>query len=90
MITGASFYCPDLVINTPSIEPSIVLPNSGGADLCLLESEEYPTPLVAVAMTGSGPGVCVISTSWQKRYQLYPGIEAVPVSSPAERESLFR
>lgn len=64
LITSGKFYCPELVFDSPSTEPSIVLPNSGGTDLCLLESDEYPTPLVAVSMTGSGPGVCVISTSW--------------------------
>ncbi|MCK5064285.1 MAG: VCBS repeat-containing protein [Candidatus Fermentibacteraceae bacterium] len=62
--TSSSFHCPALVFSSPSIEPSVSLPSSVGADMCLLQSDQYPTPLAAIAMTGSGPGVCVISTSW--------------------------
>lgn len=64
LITETSFRCPDLVFESPTVEPSIMLPNSGGADLCLLESDLYSTPLAAIAMSGPGPGVCVIRTSW--------------------------
>ncbi len=64
LATNGSFHCPALVFSSPSIEPSVSLPSSGGADMCLLQSDLYPTPLAAIAMTGSGPGVCVISTSW--------------------------
>ncbi len=63
-ITSTSFYYPYLTFVSPTLEPSVVLPNSGGADMCLLESNLYPTPLIAIAMTGSGPGVCMINTSW--------------------------
>jgi hypothetical protein len=64
LVTTASFHCPYLVFVSPTVEPSISLPTSGGCDLCLLESDLYPTPLAAIAMSGSGSGVCVISTSW--------------------------
>ncbi len=63
-ITSTSFYCPYLTFVSPTLEPSVVLPSSGGADMCLLKSNLYPTPLIAVAMTGSGSGVCMINTSW--------------------------
>ena len=62
--TAISLHCPYLTFVSPTIEPSVLLPNSGGADMCLLESDLYPTPLIAIAMTGSGPGVCMINTSW--------------------------
>lgn len=64
VITSTSIYCPYLTFVSPSLEPSVLLPNSGGIDMCLLESNLYPTPLIAIAFAGSGPGVCMISTSW--------------------------
>jgi hypothetical protein len=63
-VTATKFHCPPLVFASPSVEPSFALPGSVGCDLCLLESDAYPTPLVGIAMSGSGPGVCVINTSW--------------------------
>jgi len=64
LATSTNLYCPDLVFSSPSTGPSIALPNSGGCDLCLLESDLYPTPPVAVAMNSPGWGVCAINTSW--------------------------
>lgn len=64
VLTPSRFHCPQLVFASPSTDPQISLPNTGGSDLCLLESDQYPTPLAAVAMVDSGAGLCVISTSW--------------------------
>ncbi|RKZ02946.1 hypothetical protein DRQ21_07200 [Candidatus Fermentibacteria bacterium] len=64
VLTGDSFHCPPLVFNSPSVEPSINLPGSQGEDMCLLQSDLYPAPLAAVALSGTGSGVCAISTSW--------------------------
>jgi hypothetical protein len=64
VVTSSTLCCPDLVFSSPSYEPSVSLPGPGGCNLCLLESSLYPTPLAAVAMNGSGWGVCAISTSW--------------------------
>ena len=41
------------------------LPSSPGRDFCFLNSDLYPTPLAAVAISSvTGPGVCTIATSW--------------------------
>jgi len=64
LLTQYYFHCPLLVFSSPSTLPSLMLPNSGGSDLCLLESDLYPTPLAAVAMVSPGVGLCAISTSW--------------------------
>ncbi len=64
-LTEYSLHCPVLAQTTPPTEPSINLPSSPGTDFCLLESDQFPTPLVCVSMNGSGPGVCAVRTSWQ-------------------------
>lgn len=64
VITPLTFHCPPLVFSSPSILPLVTLPNHGGSDLCLLDSDLYPTPLAAVGMMGPGVGLCAISTSW--------------------------
>ncbi len=79
VVTTTSFHCPELEFSSPSIEPSIILPNTDASDLCMLSTNLFPTPLVAVAMQAPGPGVCSICTSW------FEGIEdqpepAVPIS----------
>lgn len=65
IVTQTGFHCPELEFLSPSTEPSITLPNSDARDLCLLDSDLFPTPMAAVAMEDSaGPGVCAICTSW--------------------------
>jgi hypothetical protein len=64
-LTPGTFNAPPLVFSSPVTTPQTQLPNSPGSCMCLFESDQYPTPLVAVAMEGaSGPGICVIHTSW--------------------------
>jgi len=69
LVTSGSFYCPDLEFVSPSIEPHVDLPGGGGCDLCLLDSDLYPTPIAAVAMSAGGCGVCAIRTSWPEGVQ---------------------
>ncbi len=64
-LTVANLHCPILTLTDPQTEPSIPLPSSPATDLCLLESDQFPTPLVCVAMAGSSLGVCAVRTSWQ-------------------------
>ncbi len=64
-LTPGTFNAPPLVFSSPVTTPQTQLPNSPGSSMCLFVSDQYPTPLVAVAMEGaSGPGICVIHTSW--------------------------
>ncbi len=64
-LTAGTFNAPPLVFSSPATTPQTQLPNSPGSSMCLFESDQYPTPLVAVAMAGTtGPGICVIHTSW--------------------------
>lgn len=64
-LTAGAFNAPPLVFSSPVTTPQTQLPNSSGSSMCLFESDQYPTPLVAVAMAGTtGPGICVIHTSW--------------------------
>ncbi len=70
LITGAFYYCLELVFNSPSIEPSIVLPNSGGADLCLLESEEYHPGRGGLTVVGECQvEVMILDISNQNKYK---------------------
>jgi len=64
-LTAASIHCPILTLSDPQTEPSIPLPSSPATDLCILESDKFPTPIVCVAMNGYSPGVCGVRTSWQ-------------------------
>jgi len=50
--TSTSLHCPLLTFESPSIEPSVQLPGSGGTDMCFLNSDLYPTPLIAISMGG--------------------------------------
>ncbi len=63
-LTAASIHCPLLTLTDPQTEPSIALPSSPAKDMCLLESDQFPTPLICIAMDGSSPGVCAVRTSW--------------------------
>lgn len=84
-LTWTKFHCPALVFSSPGVEPSIALPNPGGSDLCLLDSDEYPTPLVGVAISGSGLGLCAINTSWP----VAAGEETSATVDPARTISLL-
>ncbi len=64
-LVSTKLYCPTLTYSNPQIEPFVPLPSSAAKDMCLLESDQFPTPLVCVAMNGASPGVCAIRTSWQ-------------------------
>jgi len=76
VVTSGTFYCPSLDFWSSPPVPSVALPGTGAEDICLLQSEYSPTPLVAVAMNGEGPGICAIRTSWPE------GVEGqVPCSS---------
>lgn len=90
-LTPGTFNAPPLVFSSPVTAPATQLPNDIGSSMCLLESDQYPTPLVAVAMEGSsGPGVCVLRTSWPVGIQggaqsfLPGGIPARLVENPGE------
>lgn len=63
VLTTGTFHTVEL-FPYPVGTGSCDLPGETGTDMCFLESDKYPTPLVAVAMTGDGPGLCVIATSW--------------------------
>jgi hypothetical protein len=64
-LTETDIHCPILTLTNPQTEPSIQLPSSLPTDFCILESDQFPTPIVCVSMDGSSPGVCAVRTSWQ-------------------------
>ena len=65
VLTEDFFYITEPAIITPISGPSCNLPSSPGRDMCLLSSNNYPTQLAAVAMSGGvGSGICAIATSW--------------------------
>ena len=78
VLTARTFHVMDPVLySTPG--PSCDLPSLFGVDLCLLASDQYPTPLAAVALSGT-PGLCVLVTSWPE------GIgESTPAADPHVR-----
>ncbi len=64
VLTASSLICPSLAyIPVPGF-PEISLPGTMPVDLCLINSENFPTPLAVAAMSGTGQGVCAIATSW--------------------------
>jgi hypothetical protein len=65
VLTETKLHCPVLTSISPQSEPSVLLPSAPAQDFCLLDSDQFPTPLVCIAMNGTGPGVCALRTSWQ-------------------------
>jgi len=65
VLTNEEFYLTEPAIINPEPGPSSNLPAVPGRDFCFLNSDLYPTPLAAVAISSvTGPGVCTIATSW--------------------------
>ena len=64
VLTISRLTCPPLAYNPVPGYPETFLPGTMPVDLCLLNSENFPTPLAAAAMSGTGQGVCAIATSW--------------------------
>lgn len=62
VLTTGFFYLSEPEEYFVSPGDSCSLPASG-QDLCLLNSDQFPTPLAAVVLSGT-PGVCVLVTSW--------------------------
>jgi len=78
VLTSRTFHVMDPILSTDP-GPSCDLPSNYGVDLCLLTSDQYPTPLAAVALSGT-PGLCVLVTSWPE------GIEVTtPMADPYVR-----
>ncbi|MBD3370044.1 hypothetical protein GF402_06755 [Candidatus Fermentibacteria bacterium] len=62
VLTSLGFHVAEPEIHDPDPGPDCSLPTSGN-DLCMIQSDAYATPLAGVALTGSGPGLCAITTS---------------------------
>jgi len=71
VLTNQYLYLTEPTIGSSLSGLSCNLPVSPGRDMSLLSSEEYPTKIAAVAMSGtSGPGLCAIATSWPTDIEL--------------------
>jgi outer membrane protein assembly factor BamB len=64
VLAGETFHAVVPSLDAPDTGPSCPLPAMLGKDLCLMPSDCYPTPLAGIALSGSGPGLCSIVTSW--------------------------
>jgi hypothetical protein len=65
VLTQESLYLTEPSEGATPAGPSCNLPAAPGRDMCLFSSEDYPTKLAAVAISGTaGPGLCAIATSW--------------------------
>ncbi len=79
VLTTEAFYISEPAIYGPAPGDHCPLPGQPGKDICLLNSDIYPTPLAGVAMTaGLGPGLCAIATSWPTGIEEHSGAPVVP------------
>lgn len=89
VVTVNSFNCPYLSYEAAGSGPEVPLPGTAPGDMCLLQSDDYPTPFAVISMEGSGPGVCCIATSWpqgteeQSRISMQSTSGILPVQSPS-------
>jgi len=65
VLANETFHAVVPSLDAPDTGPSCPLPEGAtGKDLCLMQSDCYPTPLAGIALSGSGPGLCAVVTSW--------------------------